>query len=802
MNIFYSKIDKEPLLKELFRYNHSMKRSDFLKREVGKEIDKSLQAVPVITEQLYLYAGRSLRFLIVVVILLSILLYGNVPNLLLFSWNIPLLLLIAIRLLDLSRFQNPTEDISSTDKEVWHWRFRSKATLTALLTGLAAPLFLPYIADTYLRFLLFFFIIGVSAGALAALFPDEKLVTSYVTLVNLPSFFYLLLEDESYSFITAMVLVLFVIVLLMIAQISRRFMFRVWEQQKELHAKERELHALFEQTPTPIFYFDTRLRIRKYNQAFQDFFKVPPSVELDGFDLRSLQHYPAVEIMEQVLKSSEAAEYDGYYLSTFKPNEYWIRAKIAPLFNEKGELIGGIASFQDKTMEKKSIEHLEKLASHDILTNLGNRRNFFHTLNQLVMESTGHAKLSLLFFVDLDQFKPINDTLGHHIGDRVLREVSNILRTIIPEDARAFRHGGDEFVILFPHCCHRESEARERGKSFVTELNQTLQTQIIVDGYHLPIRSSVGIVIISPEMKDADEIIRQADISMYQAKNSTEKFSFYDPTMDHARQKSFHLRQSLGRKEIEDQLRLEFQPIVSLEGGTLVGAEALIRWEHPSLGLLQPGDFIPLAVESGEIGRIGRWVSQRVCRILREIRDTYPESSLRYLSFNIDARELNYEDFPGYLESLISRYRIRPSELVLEITENSLIDNFPRIQQTITRLHDIGIHWAIDDFGIGYSSLSYLERLSFDILKIDRSFTHSLTRKDESAFLIGHILQIARQLGYSVIVEGVEEAEQIRRLHGIFSPLYCQGYYFSRPLDQDAFFRLLSKPEFRYVIPT
>jgi diguanylate cyclase (GGDEF)-like protein len=750
----------------------------------------------IVTEQLYLYAGRSLRFLMAVVVLLAILVFDSVPGSILFFWTVPILLLILYRLHELKRYQAERKGRKPSKNETrkWYWRFRSKAVATAILTGLSVPLFHPYLSEIYLRFLLFFFIIGISAGALSALFPDERPVTTYVTLVNLPLFLHLLLGSEPYSLTIAMVQILFVIVLLMIAQISRRFMFKVWKQQKKLRAKERELHALFEQTPAPIFYFDTDLRIRKYNQAFQRFFKIPSSVNLDNFDLRKLRHYPAVQLMEKVLWTHEPAEYDGRYISTFNPDEYWILAKVAPLFNEEGNLIGGIVSFQDKTMEKRSIDHLEQLASHDILTGLGNRRSFFHTLNRLVTEEEDDSKLSLLFFVDLDQFKPINDTLGHNTGDRVLREVADILRRMTPEKAHAFRHGGDEFVVLFPHCCRRKTEARERGERFVGELNRALESEIVIDGYRLPIRSSVGIVIITPEMKDPDEIIRRADISMYQAKDSRENLAFYDPTMDHARQKSFHLRQSLNRRELDGQLRLDFQPIVSLEGERLQGAEALIRWEHPSLGLLQPGEFIPLAVESGAIGKIGRWVSREVCETLRKIRDTLPESSLRYLSFNLDARELNYEDFPGYLESLIREHRIQPGELILELTENSLIDNFPRIRETVNRLHHLGVLRAIDDFGIGYSSLSYLERLSFDILKIDSSIFHPLAERGKSVNLTELLLRIARDLDYSVIVEGVEDEAQIRHLRGIFPSLQCQGYYYSEPLSRKEFFRLLENP--------
>jgi diguanylate cyclase (GGDEF)-like protein len=750
-----------------------------------------------ITEQLYLYTGRSLRFLMVVTILLTILLSGKVPGEVLYPWTAVLSLLIIDRLYDLVRFRNDVKRRSLSQKEInrWYRTFYLKAILTAILTGMSAPLFLPYLSsEIYLRFLLFFFVIGVSAGALAALFPDKKLVTVYVALINLPFFLYLLRSDEPYALITAMVLILFVFVLLMIAQTSRRFFLRVWEQQKELHAKERELDALFEQTPTPIFYFDTDLRIRKFNQAFQNFFKVPSHVVLENFDLRKLQHYPAIKMMEKLLETKQPTEYRGYYLSTFNPDEYWILAKMAPLFNEEGELIGGIVSFQDKTIEKQSIDHLERLASHDILTDLGNRRSFYHTLGELVETNSDKERpLSLLFFIDLDRFKPINDTLGHQTGDRVLREVGRLLREITPEEAKVFRHGGDEFIVLLPHCCREEPEARAKGESFVSALEELLRNRIVIDGYHLPMQGSVGIVVITPEMHDSDEIIRRADISMYQAKNSSRSYAFYDPTMDHARQKTFYLHQGLNREDIEHQLLLEYQPIVSLKEGRIRGAEALIRWDHPTLGLLGPDEFIPLAVENGEIGRVGQWVARQVCRTLKEIRGAIPQTPLEYLSFNIDARELNYNDFAGYMEGLLHEHAIRPGELVLEITENSLIDNFPQIQEIIARLHRNGVCWAIDDFGIGYSSLSYLERLSFDILKIDRSFTRALEKNEDSLFLVKHILEIARHLGYQVTIEGIENEGQVARLAPFAASLQAQGFYYSRPLDKDRFFRLLEE---------
>ncbi len=725
---------------------------------------------------------------------MAVLLYGSVPIGHLLGWAVPLLLLILFRLYNLSRFPSDTKGSASRHREAWYRHFKIYAYLTALGLGLAAPLFLPYLDQRYLHFLLLFFIIGISAGALAALFPDLQLVTTYLLLINLPLFVYLLTRDEPYAGITAATLFVLIIVLHAIAGISRDLMFQNAQRQVKLQVKERELHALFEQTPTPIFYFDTDMRVRKYNRAFKEFFHVSDDEELDGFDLHSLSHYPAIQLMKEVLENQEPRKYDGYYHSTFPPERrYWIRAIVAPLFNDRGELIGGVSSFQDKTLEKESIDNLQRLASKDSLTGLHNRRVFFQRLSQLLQET--RRRLTLLLFLDLDQFKPINDTLGHNIGDKVLQKVADILREILPKNAQAFRLGGDEFVLLFPDCGEKEAAVRQYAETFAEQLNRRLNLSIVLDGYHLPIRASIGAIVIYPHMQDSDEIIRRADIAMYQAKSSSGHLAFYDPSLDMKRQKNFFLRHGLSNEKLTDQLRLEYQPIVAYETGFLLGAEALIRWKHPSLGLLSPEEFIPLAVESGEILKIGRWVAEEVCKTLALIQKSFPRTTLRYLSYNIDAHELHFEDFADYLSSLLDRYRLPPKSLVAEITENSLIDNLPHIEETIHKLKKLGVLCAIDDFGIGYSSLSYLQRLTFDILKIDQSFARVLTEKDRSVFLIGHILQIARQLNYTVVVEGIEDDRQLQKLKGIFPGLQCQGFYYSKPLSKEAFFKLLEHPQ-------
>lgn len=671
--------------------------------------------------------------------------------------------------------------------------FFLSAVVTSILLGMVIPLFIPYIHNVFLHFVLIIFIIGIAAGATAALFPSTLLAVTYTLFITLPLISYFLTLPDTYAFISALAIFMLVVVLTSIAQVTQSYMLEVYQQRKQLQMKEEELDALFTQTPTPIFYFDKELKIKKYNEAFQDFFEISSETTLDGFDLTQLKSQEAVEMMREVLKRGEPREYDGPYFSTFTSKDYWLRAKIAPLFNDEGELIGGIASFQDRTLEIKSIEYLEELATLDPLTELGNRRSFLQHLEHLVDEQKKGDLLSLLFYLDLNHFKPINDTLGHHFGDLVLKEVSRLLKSLVPDEAMVFRLGGDEFVILHPKCCPTEEEARKRGAVFARKINKTLSKKLIIGDYRLSIHASIGIIVITPQMHNSDEIIRRADISMYQAKSRHLEYAFYDSSMDENQRKNFFIHQEMARNDFLNQLVLYFQPLHALGCSKLVGAEALIRWHHPTLGLLTPAEFISLAIESGEIQKIGHWIREETCKAFIYFREN--GCPLEFISTNVDARELGYNNFTKEILDLLEKYDLDPSNLVLEITENSLIDNFERYHIIFETLKKAGVRWAIDDFGIGYSSLSYLERLSFSILKIDQSFITSMVTSSNAAFLIGHIVDIAAKLGYQVVAEGIESRAQMQKLLEISPNIMCQGYYFGHPLPREEFCKLLPAKE-------
>ena len=748
---------------------------------------------PFIVEMLFSQSVETLRFLLLASFVVAFVLFvaSDAPRYVIAAWIGILSVLIFYRM---HRQHIFFTTVTSRGKEP-DWirkQYRSfvvLALMTALFAGISIPLFIPHLHNYYYVFGLLIYIIGIAAGAISSLFPSPVLATLYTFLLTLPIILFLFSKEEIGATLDALSIPLLLIMLVTIAQKTRKFMQRTRAQKRTLDRKEEELRALFEQTPIPVFYFDRTLRIKKFNQAFREFFNYPPEQELKDFDIHQIQDKKMVRMLESVIERGEDVEYTGPYHSTFQGREFQVHAKIVPLYNDAGEIVGGIASFLDKTLEVESIEYLEKLAAHDPLTELGNRRSLLQALHRQVSSSSKAPKFSLLYYMDLNQFKPINDTLGHNFGDQVLQEVSKLLRSMAPNEKNVFRYGGDEFVILDSTGYATEEEARKRGIMFAKEINRRLRNKILVDQYYLSMHASIGIIVITDEMKEPDEIIRHADIAMYQAKTQKLDYAFYNVDMDNKRKRAFFLRQSLSTPELTQQLELCYQPIYMIGNGGIVGAEALVRWNHPQLGRLMPTEFIPLAVECGEIGRIGDWVRTEVCRMLKKC-ETERES-LRFISINVDAHELGNKNFARRLRQQIESYGVDPARIVIEITENSLVDNFNLLQNNIAALKEMGIRWAIDDFGVGYSSLSYLQRLSFSILKIDRSFIASLLEDPHTAFLVSHIGQIATHLGYKIIAEGIETRQQMEKLMAIYPEMMCQGFFFERPLEERSFIELI-----------
>lgn len=479
--------------------------------------------------------------------------------------------------------------------------------------------------------------------------------------------------------------------------------------------------------------------------------------------------------------------------------EIWNRRKSGEVYPEEvaitavkladGTTTHYVATFSDITERKAAAEKIEQLAFYDPLTGLPNRRMLVDRLGQAQVASTRSGRQGALLFLDLDRFKIINDTLGHHMGDLLLQQVSQRLSSCVREGDTVARLGGDEFVVMLEDLGHDSIDSAEQveavGEKILAMLSRPYQ---LADQAYLS-TLSIGAVLFNGRDQSVHELLKQADIAMYQVKQSGRNaLRFFDPKMQETITARAVLEAELRMALDEHQFELYYQIQVN-ESQQPIGAEALIRWIHPERGLVSPLHFICLAEETGLIIPIGQWVLETACAQIRFWQQDSRTSDLM-LAVNVSAPQFSHADFVDQIREVVQRHGINPNRLKLELTESML---FEKIEDTITimnRLKEIGIRFSLDDFGTGYSSLQYLKRLPLDQLKIDQSFVRDLGDNRSDRTIVRTIIAMAKSLGLDVIAEGVETEEQRQLLLHKGCEKF-QGYLFSKPVPIDQFEALL-----------
>ncbi len=472
------------------------------------------------------------------------------------------------------------------------------------------------------------------------------------------------------------------------------------------------------------------------------------------------------------------------YLTTRNGIGRRVRGSVANMASNESPR-GTVLTFTDVTEERRLVQHIEYQATHDPLTGLPNRALVKDRLRQaLARAERGKTSVALLF-ADLDDFKRINDSLGHAAGDALLHDVGMRFQSALREEDSVARIGGDEFVFVIERLGHEEEVT-----DVALKLIGCLAAPFSVEKHETIVSVSIGVCVYPRDGADAETLLRHADMAMYRAKEQGGNgFRYFRPAMNVQAQVRFTLGNDLQRALPLDQLRLHYQPIIGLESGRIVGAEALLRWEHPSRGLLPPAEFIPIAEHSGLIVPIGAWVLRTACSTLQRWRQTSKET-LR-MAVNLSPRQFHEPGLAERLEAILRDTGLPPGLLEIEITEDLLMSDIEPAKRNLQKMADMGVAIAIDDFGVGYSSLGYLRRFPVDRLKIDRAFVHDILNNADGAAIVRAIAALGQSLRLQLTAEGIELPAQVDFFREL-GVAEAQGFLFHRPVDRAAFEMLLA----------
>jgi diguanylate cyclase (GGDEF)-like protein/PAS domain S-box-containing protein len=550
---------------------------------------------------------------------------------------------------------------------------------------------------------------------------------------------------------------------------------------------ELQIAAVAFESQDSVMVTDASFNILKVNQAFTDIFGYTAE-EVVGKPaklLRSDQQERAfyVEVWHKI---NTTGFWKGEIVNRHKSGRLISNLlSISAVKDKYGVVTHYVGSHIDITERKADADKVLHIAFHDLLTQLPNRQQFNDRLKEAITSSENTTKISALLMIDLDNFKTLNDTLGHDIGDLLLQQVAERLTSSVRDGDLVARLGGDEFVILLEGLSEDMSEATKMAKLVGDKVLKVLNKPYRLAMHQYQSSSSIGITLFKGNQLTISELLKQADISMYAAKKSGRNLlCFFDPVM----QESFNNRAALEielRKAIDlQQFQLYYQ-IQVVEGGRPFGAEALIRWPHPERGMISPLEFIPLAEETGLILSIGQWVLETACAQLAQWKNNSKTRDL-ILSVNVSATQFCQADFVETVQRILKKHDIPPYHLKLELTETVLLENIQSVIHSMSTLESSGILFSLDDFGTGYSSLQYLKTLPFDQLKIDQSFVRDIDTNINDRAIVRTIVAMADSLGFDVIAEGVETEAQKRLLmeSGCY---HFQGYLFGRPLPIEKF---------------
>ncbi len=717
------------------------------------------------------------------------------------GWYLAVLLVSASRYMGYRRYL--AESPEERNPIYWGNLFFFGTVLSAVVWGSAAYFLFPLDSQPHQLFLTFV-LAGMVTGAVTTLSSINLYFQSFAMLALLPLAARFVQLGETIDLAMAGMIVLFLVMVSSSAVRSHRTILHslklAYEHERAHEALDEageQNRLLLESAAEGIFGVDINGNTTFVNPSAAAILGYEPHEMLNKPMHKLIHHhradgspYPVEECpMSNTLRTGNHNFINDEVLWHKDGHSIPVEYHSTPIL-KSGEVVGVVITFSDISQRIEAESQLEYQAYYDALTGLANRRLLLDRLEQALTLSRRHRHMGGLLLLDLDNFKTINDSLGHAVGDELLIIVAERLKKAIRTEDTVARMGGDDFVILLAEVDDDPDRTAKAVQEIADKCRETLSRPFAVQGRELHVTSSIGAVLFPMGEETADDLLKQADTAMYRAKEGgRDTIQFFLPSMQQAVEQRMHLYNDLRLALKQDQFELHYQPQYNRKA-EIIGAEALLRWSHPVRGMVSPAEFIPLAEESGLILPIGEWVLMSACRLVKQLESEGDGHALPTLAVNVSPRQFQQPDFVQQVERALQQTGVDGSRIELELTEGILVHNVDETIAKMEALRQLGITFSIDDFGTGYSSLTYLQRLPLHKLKVDQSFVRNLDESNRGAVLAETIIDMGTHLNLEVIAEGVETDEQFHTLCKMGCEQF-QGYLFSRPVEEETLRRLL-----------
>ena len=741
---------------------------------------------------------------------LPIILLGNILGALLLSamqltivdtYSISIWLLVSIvmflyQFYQYYHFKHESEANKLRDADIWLDKYYTNVLLNGIIWGSSAFLMFP---ETNLmhQMIVMLFLLAIGFSAMGVLASKKDLLLTYILVTYSPLLLRLFfLEGELYTKIAYVIFSLVLIMILIANYYGKVINQSLGNRQhfitiQQTHEKLKErFFSLFERAPVGIYYYNKKLELQDVNVHFMKMNKVDSKENLLNLNLNTLVSSQIIKTHKSVF-NGETGNYRGPFEVLDSNTNLYVNLSTVPMLNIEGEVAGGITIINDITNEVTAKEEMVRNAYYDILTNIPNRTLLMDKLKIFISDKQKNATYASLLFLDIDNFKKVNETYGHDVGDHLLKQVAHRIKNIVDSHEVFARISGNTFVIIIPSLDKNKNESQEITQKYIDTINNRFIQPLDLAGEEYHLSFSIGVILFNKSDISAFDILKRAETAMYEAKkNARGTCKFYQTSMSTTAKDELTIENDIHKALKNNELSMYYQPQYDIKSNTIIGAEALIRWEHPTKGFISPSVFIPITEASGTIIKLEEWIFEQTISDIKKLNETLDNFYLDHIAINISTMHFLQPHFVEKLMLLLQQYKVKPEWIELELTESGVMRNIKDAVQKIKELKEFGFTFSIDDFGTGHSSLSYLKELPVDTIKIDQSFVLSMHENKGDAMIVESVIAIAQKFKFNVLAEGVEDHRTLTYLSNIKCDMY-QGNYAHKPMPLEDFIKIL-----------